>query len=127
MSGRFLELNGIRVYEVSAHGPELRTGNDAVDLMSAAAEQRAAFIAIPVERLGDDFFELRTGIAGELVQKFAMYGTRVVIIGEISQRIATSKSLAAFLAESNRGQDLWFVRSLEDLSNRLGGARLRVE
>src|SRR5437763_1846331 len=65
MSGGFLELNGIRVYEVSAHGPELRTGNDAVDLLSAAAEHRSEFIAIPVERLGDDFFELRTKVAGE--------------------------------------------------------------
>ncbi len=91
-SGRFIELNGIRVYEVSTHGVELRTGDDAVALMSAAAEQRAAFIAIPVERLGDNFFELRTGIAGKLVQNFAMYGARVAIVGNISQRIETEQS-----------------------------------
>jgi hypothetical protein len=122
MSSQFLELGRIRVFGVSATGPELRTGNDAVDLMSAASEQRAEIIAIPVERLGDDFFELRTRVAGELVQKFAMYGRRVAIVGDISQRTAASKSLAAFVAESNRGQDLWFVDSLEDLGRRLSAS-----
>ena len=119
MSDTFLDLNGIQVYEVSAHGSELRTGQDAVDLMSAASERRAALIAIPVERLGDDFFELRTRVAGEITQKFVMYGARVAIVGDISQRIAASNSLAAFVRESNRGHDLWFVENLQALANRL--------
>jgi hypothetical protein len=37
MSAQRLELNGIRVYAVPAQGPELRTGGDAVDRMSAAS------------------------------------------------------------------------------------------
>jgi hypothetical protein len=119
MDGHFLELNGIKIYEVSATGPELRTGTDAVDLMSAAAVQRAAFIAIPMQRLGDDFFELRTRIAGELVQKFAMYGARVAIVGNINDRLVASQSLSALVAESNRGRDLWFVDSLDGLATRL--------
>jgi hypothetical protein len=119
MSDSFLDLKGIPVYEVPADGPEVRTGQDAVDLMSAASEGRAALIAIPVERLGDDFFELRTRVAGEITQKFVMYGARVAIVGDISQRIAASKSLAAFVNESNRGHDLWFVENLQALANRL--------
>jgi hypothetical protein len=119
MSGSFLDLNEIQVYEVPAHGSELRTGQDAVDLMSAASERRAVFIAIPVERLGDDFFDLRTRVAGEITQKFVIYGARVAIVGDISQRIAASKSLAAFVNESNRGHDLWFVDNLQALANRL--------
>jgi len=94
-----------------------------VDLIGVASEHAPAFIGIPVERLGDDFFDLRTRIAGEIAQKFAMYRARVAIIGDISQRIATSKSLAAFVAESNRGRDLWFVENLQDLANRLAKYR----
>ena len=119
MSDSFLALNGVQVYEVPSHGSEPRTGQDAVHLMSAASKRRAAFIAIPVERLGDDFFELRTRIAGEITQKFVMYGARVAIVGNISERIAASKSLAAFVNESNRGHDLWFVDNLQALANRL--------
>jgi hypothetical protein len=90
--------------------------------MSAASEFNATFIVIPVERLGDDFFDLRTRIAGEITQKFAMYGKRVAIVGDISDRIAASKSLAGFVIESNRGRDLWFVNHLEELASRLAGA-----
>src|SRR6185437_16642257 len=111
MSGSFVQVGGIQLYEVSATGPELRTGRDAVDLMSEASEQRALWIVIPEARLGDDFFELRTRVAGEIVQKFAMYGAKVAIVGDISRRIATSQSLAAFVAEANRGESLWFVKS----------------
>lgn len=123
MLDTFIDLNGIRVYRVPAEGPELRTGQDAVDLMSAASEQRAALIAIPVERLGDDFFELRTRIAGDIAQKFVVYGMRVAIVGDIRQRIAASKSLAAFVRESNSGHDLWFVDDLQELAIRLARKR----
>jgi len=119
MPGSILELNGVRVYEVPADGSQIRTGRDAVDLIGAASEHRAAFIAIPIERLGDDFFELRTCIAGEIAQKFVIYGKRVAIVGDISEKIAASKSFAAFVSESNRGRDLWFVDNLQRLANRL--------
>lgn len=119
MGASFLELNGVKVFEVPAEGPELRRGRDAVDLMSAASEQRAALILIPVQRFGDDFFDLRTQTAGEITQKFSMYGARVAILGNICQRIANSKSLAAFVSEANRGDFLWFVESLEELKRRL--------
>lgn len=119
MSDSFLDFNGIQVFEVSEHGSELRTSQDAIDLINAASERRAALIAIPVERLGDDFFELRTRVAGEIIQKFVLYGARVAIVGDISQRIAASNSLAAFVRESNRGRDLWFVDDLQALASRL--------
>jgi hypothetical protein len=119
MSGRFVELNRVRVYEVAAHGPKLRTADDAVNLMSAASKHHDAIIAIPMERLSDDFFELRTRVAGELIQKFAMYGRRVAIVGDVSHRATTSKSLSAFIVESNCGRDLWFVRDLKELTNRV--------
>ena len=121
MPGSSIELNGVRVFEVPAEGPELKTDKDAVDLMSDASEHGATLIAIPVERLGDDFFDLRTRIAGEIVQKFVMYGRRVAIVGDISQRLSASKSLAAWVAESNRGRDLWFVNNMEELASRLAG------
>ena len=119
ISGSSLELKGVRIFQVSPQGPELRSGRDAVDLISAASEYRATLILIPKQRFGDDFFDLRTNIAGEIVQKFAIYGARVGIIGDIHERIAQSKSLAAFVAESNRGDRLWFVQNLEELERRL--------
>jgi hypothetical protein len=119
MADSFLDVHGVRVYQVPPVGPELRSDKDAVDVMSASAEQRAEWIVIPTDRLGDDFFELRTRIAGEILQKFTMYGKRVVILGDISRRTAASRSLAAFVTESNRGQSIWFLPALTDFENRL--------
>lgn len=121
MPGSSRDLNGVRIFEVPSQGLELRTGKDAIDILSDASGHQAAFIVIPVERLGDDFFDLRTRIAGEVVQKFVTYGSRLAIVGDISKRIAASKSLAAFVVESNRGVHLWFVESLDELGSRLGG------
>ena len=123
MSGSFVHLGEFQLYLLSESGPELRTGRDAVDVMSEAAEQQAAWIAIPVARLGDDFFELRTRIAGEIVQKFAMYGAKVAIVGDISKRLARSQSLAAFVVEANRGEGLWFVDSCRELEHRFDTLR----
>ena len=120
--GRLIELGGTQVFAIPADGPKLRSDKDAVDLMSAASEYRATFIVIPVERLGDDFFDLRTRIAGEMAQKFATYGRRVAIVGDISGRIATSKSLAGFVIESNRGYDLWFASNLQEVADRLAAS-----
>jgi uncharacterized protein DUF4180 len=126
MSGSFIQIGGVQLYYVSENGHELRTGQDAVDLMSAASEQRAAWIAIPVSRLGDAFFELRTRIAGEVAQKFAMYGAKVAILGDISSRVAKSHSLASFVAEANRGESLWFVESREELEDRFNALQSRM-
>jgi hypothetical protein len=123
MSGSFIQLGGIQLYDVSENGPELRTGQDAVDLMSAASERRASWIAIPVARLGEEFFELRTRIAGEITQKFAIYGAKVAVVGDISSRVAMSHSLASFVAEANRGESLWFVESHQELEDRLNALR----
>jgi hypothetical protein len=126
MPGSSLELHGIRIFDVPSEGPALRTGRDATDLISAASEHGATIIAIPAERLADGFFDLRTLIAGEIAQKFVTYGRCLAIIGDISREIATSKSLSAFVAESNRGQDLWFVENLDDLANRIAEERRRT-
>jgi Domain of unknown function (DUF4180) len=67
------------------------------------------------------FFDLRSPIAGEIVQKFAMYGKRVAIVGDIAERTATSGSLAAFVTEANRGRDLWFVESPQELTAAVHG------
>jgi hypothetical protein len=119
MPGQFFDIHGIRVFQASTHGPELRTAGDAVNLISAAAEESATWILIPIERLGNDFFELKTRIAGELMQKFSMYRKRVAILGDVSHRMADSKSLSALVAESNRGRDFWFVGSRDEFAVRV--------
>jgi hypothetical protein len=119
---RFYELHGVRILECAGDEPALRTDRDAVDLIGKAFEHRAKLIVIPVECLDDDFFRLRTRIAGELIQKFVQYRRRLAIVGDISRHLAESSALRAFVNESNRGKHIWFVASLEELDRRLARA-----
>jgi hypothetical protein len=122
LSTKFYELHGVRVLECVPDGARLRTYNDAVDLVGKSFEDHATLIVIPVDYLDDDFFTLSTRIAGELIQKIVQYRRRLVIVGDISGFLAESSALRAFVAESNRGKDVWFLPSLEELNDRLARA-----
>ena len=56
-----------------------------------------------------DFFDLQTKLAGEILQKFSNYRIRLVIVGDWSKY--TSRSLEAFIYESNRGKTVNFSSS----------------
>ena len=119
LSTKFYELHDVRVLECVFDGSKLQTYNDTVDLIGKSFENLATLIVIPVECLDDEFFQLKTRIAGELIQKFVQYRRRLVIVGDISRHLAKSSALRAFVNESNRGREVWFLASLEDLNNRL--------
>jgi hypothetical protein len=119
MSTLHLTPAGVRVLLFGADGAPVRGDGDAVDLIGAAFGRDIAWIALPVERLGDGFFTLSTRIAGEVVQKFVNYGVSLCVIGDISGHVAASNALRDFVYESNRGRHLWFVDSLDELDRRL--------
>lgn len=71
------------------------------------------------ERLSDDFFVLRTGLAGAITQKFVNYHQRLAVVGDLSAKLAESNALRSWVEESNRGRHLWFVATLQELNDRL--------
>jgi uncharacterized protein DUF4180 len=77
---------------------------------------------LPVSRLHPDFFTLRTGVAGAIVQKFVQYRMPVAFLGDITEYLAASSSLRAFVYEANRGKDFWFVADESELDGRLARA-----
>jgi hypothetical protein len=119
MSGALHELSGVRVFVADAAGPPLLRDRDAVDLMGEADGVGARFVALPVERCGDDFFRLRTRILGEVMQKLVTYGVRSAIVGDVSRYVAESDALRDFVREANRGRQIWFVATLDELAARL--------
>ncbi len=94
-------------------GPKLRTDRDAADVIAEALPFE--WIVIPVERLDTDFFRLRTGVAGQIVQKFVNYRRRVAIVGDVSQYVNASPAFRDFVLEANRGTDLNFIENIESL------------
>jgi hypothetical protein len=113
------ESQGGRILEYPSNGLPLGNVSSSLEMISTAYSQRAELVAIPVERLGDEFFQLRNGIAGEVLQKFMTYHLRVAIVGDIRSQSAASKALHDFVVECNRGSAVWFVSNLDELNDRL--------
>ena len=67
--------------------------------------------------IAEVFFDLKTKVAGEIIQKFINYNFRVAIVGDFSGY--TSKSLNDFIRESNKGGSLLFVDTVEDAVDKL--------
>jgi len=76
-------------------------------------------VAVPVSRFDESFFRLRSGLAGEIMQKFVNYQVRLVVVGDISAQVAASTALRDLVTESNRGRHIWFVDDLDELADRL--------
>lgn len=113
------ELAGLRVLVVDAEGPPVAGERDAVDLIGEALGQGAALVALPVARLAPGFLDLKTRVAGEVLQKFVNYQRRIAIVGDVSEAVAASEALRDFVRESNRGRHVWFVADLAELEARL--------
>lgn len=65
----------------------------------------------------EDFFDLKTRLAGEILQKFVSYKVKLAIVGDFS--IYPSKSLQDFIYESNKGNHIFFAPNEEQAVERL--------
>ena len=119
MADRILELGGVPVLVCAGEGPPLAGEREAGDLIGEALGGRARVVAIPVERLPPAFLDLKTRLAGEVLQKFVNYGLRVAIVGDLGGGARTPGPLADFVRESNRGTAVWFVADPAELEARL--------
>ena len=118
MADLVTERRGVPVLVCGDEGAPIASTQDALDVIGAAFSQ-ADVVAVPVGRFDERFFTLRTGLAGEIMQKFANYRMRLAVIGDISAHVAASTALREMVYESNRGDRVWFVADLDELDTRL--------
>jgi hypothetical protein len=108
MGGMDITKNESGVAIVRSGGALINDSQSAIDLIANVQyETGSSDVAIYKEAVGEDFFDLRSGIAGEVLQKFMTYGFRVAIIGDFS--MYESKALRDFIFECNNGQSIFFV------------------
>lgn len=116
MTEMLTELAGERLLTWSAEGAAVVSAGD---LVGEALGQGATVVAIAAERLPQGFFQLRTGVAGEIAQKIVNYRLKLAVIGDISEPVAASEPLRDWVRECNRGDHIWFEDSHEALLERL--------
>ncbi|HLX58179.1 MAG TPA: DUF4180 domain-containing protein [Ktedonobacteraceae bacterium] len=119
-------MHGVQVLVCAPDGKKLKSERDALDLIGEALQQGTELVIAPVERLDDDFFQLKTGLAGQIIQKFVQYRRRLVILGDIAGPVAQSRAFRDFVYEANRGTHVWFLTNLQELNERLQRSQLPV-
>ncbi len=112
-------IHAMTVLACAPDGEKITSEQAALDLIGEAMAQGADLVLVPVERFEDAFFQLKTGLVGQIVQKFVTYRRHLVIMGDISRYIAGSRAFKDFVSEANRGKQIWFVASLPELDERL--------
>jgi len=111
MKIKIIHLEDILIAEIQSEEIEIRNAQDALDILANCSYQGAYCIILREANIIPGFFDLKTRIAGNVLQKFSTYQVRLAIIGDFSKY--TSKSLNDFISESNRTGRINFVDSLE--------------
>jgi hypothetical protein len=114
---KFHTINNKIIAELTDKGYVISEVQDAIDLMADLSFQGCGRMIIYEKNLIKDFFDLSTGFAGEILQKFSNYNFKLAIIGDFSKY--NSKSLRDFIRESNRGNMIFFTEDLQSALLRL--------
>ncbi|WP_293933745.1 DUF4180 domain-containing protein, partial [Sphingobacterium sp. UBA6645] len=74
--------NSLKIAEIISDEIILRSVEDGLDLLGDLYYQGFDKILIHEKSITPDFFDLKTKIAGEILQKFAQYRMPLIIIGD---------------------------------------------
>ncbi|NLV58366.1 MAG: DUF4180 domain-containing protein [Clostridiales bacterium] len=114
---RIFTRNGTSVAVIDS-ARKLTDPQDFLDLMAEAwVHGQCTGMVIDKASLGDGFFDLKNGLAGEILQKFSNYRMKLAIVGDFSGY--RSKSLRDFIGECNRGSLIFFEDNEEAALNAL--------
>jgi hypothetical protein len=109
-----------KIAEVVSDAVVIGNEQDALDLMVDPRLEGARKIIIDKNCLSPDFFDLSTRVAGDVLQKFVNYRMKLAIVGDFEN--TGGETLQAFIRESNRGNEIFFVDDIESAKNRLFNA-----
>lgn len=84
----------------------VRTAQDMLDIMAFAGERHIRLILIEVNNVSRDFFDLSSGLAGEILQKCSNYGIQLAISGDYTDFM--SSRFPELASELNRGRQIRF-------------------
>lgn len=109
------QIGNTNIAEIVSEEIVIATAEDGLDLLGNMYYQGFDGIILHSINITPEFFDLKTGIAGEILQKFSNYRMRLFIIGDFSGH--SSKSLADFIRESNTGKLVNFISSIDEIGS----------
>jgi len=105
-------LHNRSVALVESEQTEFGSVQDMLDVMAGCTWDGADTMVISEHHLNPEFFNLKSGLAGEMLQKFSNYRMNLCILGDFSKY--ESNSLRDFIRESNRSGHIVFAVNIEE-------------
>ncbi|MFD0586487.1 DUF4180 domain-containing protein [Paenibacillus sp. GCM10027627] len=113
-----LSVNGNGISVVNSDTILIEDVQSALDLMATVRyETDNDRIVLYKSSIRESFFDLKTRLAGEILQKYINYQVKLAIVGDFSGY--TSESLKDFIFESNKGKDIFFLPTEEQAIEKL--------
>ena len=103
-------INETQIEEIVADGIIIKNYQDFLDITANCPSRN---VVIHKENIIPEFFDLKTKIAGDILQKASNYRIRIGIVGEF--KAIKSKSLRDFIYESNKTEEILFKENIEDI------------
>jgi PadR family transcriptional regulator AphA len=118
MNYQIKQKNGI-LYMLAQEG-ELLIGDeqDAIDLIALCGEENTDRLILFADNLSQEFFDLKTRLAGAVFQKFSNYRVKCAIV--ISPSLDKGR-FHEMLIEVNRQRSLHFFTGLEEAEDWIQG------
>jgi hypothetical protein len=114
-------IEGVLIGELVTSDDPLNSSQDILDLLGSFYPEHVEALILHEANLAPEFFQLRTKLAGEILQKLVNYRVKVAIVGDFQKY--QSKALADFIYECNQGRQIFFVATREEAVARLAAAR----
>jgi hypothetical protein len=90
----------------------IRTAQDFLELLALGMEHESNLFMLDDFNFVPEFYDLKTGLAGEVLQKLSNYSARLAIVGTFD--IVTSVRFRELMAESNKGSEVHFAQSRDE-------------
>ena len=109
MNYKITENENIRYIELFSVTPPIRTEQDALELVSLCGENETYRLIIHREALSEDFFMLKTGVAGAVLQKLINYSVKAAIV--VPEQAEFGMRFRELALEANKGSQYRFFTS----------------
>lgn len=119
MSTEIHHSKNFKLAEIISEELVIKNADDGLNLVGNIYYEGFDGLILYEKNITPDFFELKNGIAGEILQKFSNYRIRLAIVGDFSPH--TGKSIKDFIYESNQRKHINFLGTKEEAIKVLSG------
>lgn len=114
------KIDGLQIAVIASEDIVIATAEDGLDLLGNLYYQGFDKIILDKKNITPDFFNLKTGIAGDILQKFSNYRMGLAVIGNFEKH---QGAIQDFIFESNKSGHVHFVSSREEALERFSKHR----